>query len=387
MIYMLHSVGNTHADWALKFLSVKLYHLEKFLKQINKNKIKTFFIKDLYEFNFITPKNSIALSFDDGYLDNWVFLFPLLKRYNIKASIFVNPEFVDNRNIMRGHFNKELEVKDQDSSIGFLSWLELIEMEKSGLVDIQSHSMSHTWFYSGKVLKDFFAPYDIQKKMPHDRKYPWISWNEKPELKPFTHNSNSYFSKNIGQPILENGRSLGIKRFFLDDDIKNSMVQFTKNNTDVFCNNDWFSILKKEYDQLIKNKKSIGRFETKEETNSRYYYELADSKKILEEKLKKNIDILCWPGGAYNNESLKASEDMGYLASTISSKENGKIFDNTGKKYKRIPRLPLSGNIGVKGKSYGTSKLSNILFYKYKSDFYSKLIIKTEKITRLIINK
>ena len=67
---------------------------------------------------------------------------------------------------------------------------------------------------------------------------------------------------------------------------------------------------------------SIGRYETENESNERYWYELKTSKDILEKKLNKNISIICWPGGQYNDESLKVSEEAGYLASTISSRES-----------------------------------------------------------------
>ena len=31
------------------------------------------------------PKNSIFLNFDDGYLDNYIYAYPLLKKYGISA--------------------------------------------------------------------------------------------------------------------------------------------------------------------------------------------------------------------------------------------------------------------------------------------------------------
>ena len=384
MIYMLHSVGNTHTDWNFKFLSLKLMHLENFFKLLNINKIRSYFVSELYDFDFQTPDNSVALSFDDGYVDNWVYLFPLLKKYNIKATIFVNPEFVDKREILRDQYLSEVSVEKQDKTLGFLSWNEMIEMENSGLVDIQSHSMSHTWYYNGTDLIDFFTPQDYQSKMPRIKQYPWISWNELPDSKPFTHNSNSFFSKKIGLPILENGRSLGIKRFFLDEDIQNHMVGFVNGNNKFFNNPDWFNLLRKEYEYFIKDKKEIGKYETEVQTHERYYYELNESKKILEEKLNKTITILCWPGGAYNSASVKLSEEAGYLASTKSSRDAAPV-DNKNKKYKRIPRKPLTGNIGYKGKILGNSSLKNILYYRFSPSIYSNLLIKTEKLSRLVL--
>ena len=35
------------------------------------------------------------LTLDDGYLDNWVFVLPLLRRYGMRATVFVSSEFID----------------------------------------------------------------------------------------------------------------------------------------------------------------------------------------------------------------------------------------------------------------------------------------------------
>ncbi len=385
MIYMLHSVGNTQTNWIYKYLSIKLDHIKYFFEYLNRKKVKTHFVKDLCKNNFILPSNEICLTFDDGYLDNYVYLFPLLKKYNIKATIFVNPEFVDNREIVRAQFENEVRIEEQDKALGFLSWKEMKEMEKSGLVDIQSHSMSHTWYYTGPKLLDFFSPKEVQSKKKWNEQYPWISWNDKPEQKSFTHNSNSYFSNKIGLPILENGRSLGIKRFFMDEEIENKMVEYAKENYDLF-NGNWYSELKNKFDEVTKDK-VIGRFETQHEMEERFWYELKNSKELLEQRLNKTIDILCWPGGAYNDVSLRISEEAGYLASTISSKESNKTFDNEDKKYKRIPRKPMAGNVVYKGKLFGTSFLKNILTYKFNPTFANSLLIKSEKLFRLVLDK
>ena len=63
-------------------------------------KIKTYFVDDLYPHlkgDKKLPFNSISIQFDDGYLDSFTFAFPLLRKYKLKATIWVNPDFVDFR--------------------------------------------------------------------------------------------------------------------------------------------------------------------------------------------------------------------------------------------------------------------------------------------------
>ena len=73
------------------------------------------------------PDKPILITFDDGYLSNYLYAFPVLKKLNIKATIFV---ITDRRGKSLGtnpHF----------------SWNQAREMVDSGIIDIQSHTHSH----------------------------------------------------------------------------------------------------------------------------------------------------------------------------------------------------------------------------------------------------
>src|SRR5690606_7189850 len=35
------------------------------------------------------PRKSVLITFDDGYLDNWVYAYPLLKKYGFTAMVFL----------------------------------------------------------------------------------------------------------------------------------------------------------------------------------------------------------------------------------------------------------------------------------------------------------
>jgi len=59
-------------------------------------------------FNIISPeeilhsrklsKKSLLITFDDGYKDNYINAFPILKKYNIPSLIFLTADFIDNHN-------------------------------------------------------------------------------------------------------------------------------------------------------------------------------------------------------------------------------------------------------------------------------------------------
>ena len=76
------------------------------------------------------PEKPILINFDDGYYSNYEYVFPILKKYNVKASIFVVTDKI----------GTEIDVKR------YLNWEQCKEMQDSGLVDIFSHSKRHVFY-------------------------------------------------------------------------------------------------------------------------------------------------------------------------------------------------------------------------------------------------
>ena len=69
------------------------------------------------------PPKPVLITFDDGYIDNYTNAFPILKKYNLHATIFIIPSF---------------------TSVypGYMTWEQLKEMEANGIT-IESHTLTH----------------------------------------------------------------------------------------------------------------------------------------------------------------------------------------------------------------------------------------------------
>ena len=92
------------------------------------------FVSDYYEYindGKELPENPIMVTFDDGYLSNYEYAYPILKKLNIPATIFVVTSTVGE------------EVSGGKVNTPHFTWEQAKEMQDSGIIDIQSHSYSH----------------------------------------------------------------------------------------------------------------------------------------------------------------------------------------------------------------------------------------------------
>lgn len=67
------------------------------------------------------PHKTIAVTFDDGYKDNYIYAFPVLKKYNIPATMFI--------------ITGEVGRRDR------LNWDEIKQMRDSGIITFGSHAL------------------------------------------------------------------------------------------------------------------------------------------------------------------------------------------------------------------------------------------------------
>jgi len=124
-VLMYHAID--HNDKVTK-LSVNPESFARQMEFLHKNRYNVMtldriaaYIRDKRKF----PPKTIAITFDDGYYNNYEYAYPVLKRYNIPATIFI--------------------IVNKVGQPGYAGWREIEEMSASGIITIGSHTLSHKW--------------------------------------------------------------------------------------------------------------------------------------------------------------------------------------------------------------------------------------------------
>jgi peptidoglycan/xylan/chitin deacetylase (PgdA/CDA1 family) len=97
------------------------------LDYLARNDYRVIRLSDLVEFlegKRALPKRAVVITIDDGYASVYQTALPLLKRHGFPATVFVYTDFIGSRDA--------------------LTWPQMHELVASGLIDVQTHSKTHT---------------------------------------------------------------------------------------------------------------------------------------------------------------------------------------------------------------------------------------------------
>ncbi|MBU1727516.1 MAG: polysaccharide deacetylase family protein [Candidatus Omnitrophica bacterium] len=247
------------------------------------------------KFNNEIPKRSVLLTFDDGHLNNWDVVFPLLKEFNMKATIFVTPGTMTDK--LEGH----LDLDNTWPSFSCFSWQEAKIMQDTGLVDIQSHTLAHQVCFINSKIVDFQRP--LHNGEP---KYRWL-WTAVE-----AGNNDELW----GAPVYEYRSRMTALRYFDGIHLRKSCMDFVSSNGGVrfFDNLEWRWILNRFVNEFRIQNRVQDNYETKEEQVHQIKYSLAKSREVIKEKLNKDCFYLALPWNQGNSLTLKLIEESGYRA-------------------------------------------------------------------------
>jgi len=139
-IMMYHMISDQLANSKKSGLRVSPYMFEKHLEYFSNNGWTFIKMSEIEEYD--NSEKVVAITFDDGYLDNYTQAYPLLKKYNACATLYLVVDRHDNDWSIKKNpkHNKGILAKEKK-----LSDDQIQEMILSGVFELGGHTISHPY--------------------------------------------------------------------------------------------------------------------------------------------------------------------------------------------------------------------------------------------------
>lgn len=161
-IVMYHNISQKHNKLGkYTILDTQFEEDLKFLKERGYNTITLTQLIDYVHDGALLPEKPIIITFDDGYESFYVYAYPLLKKYQMKAVMSIVGEYTD----------KFSQIEDNNVDYSHLNWSQINEMSDGGYVEIQNHTYnlhSITKERKGCVIKKGECIDDYEKELKAD---------------------------------------------------------------------------------------------------------------------------------------------------------------------------------------------------------------------------
>jgi len=154
-ILMYHHIDSNAGRSKLSVSPESFKRQMEFLKKHNYNIVSLTTLAELLKSKASMPRKTIAVTFDDGYEDNYSNAFPVLREYDIPATIFV--------------------ATDKVGREGYVDWRQLEEMASYG-IDIGSHTLSESYLPDVKDEKKLYkeiynSRVAIKERLPEEAEF------------------------------------------------------------------------------------------------------------------------------------------------------------------------------------------------------------------------
>ncbi|MFH1231838.1 MAG: polysaccharide deacetylase family protein [Planctomycetota bacterium] len=270
----------------------------------------------------------VVLTFDDGRRGNWAIVYPLLKKYQLKAVFFIIPTWISDAGFLllpcaRGRSasgGKETDAKLPNLNDywqgkitldkiyqslreePYFRWSEVKEMSQSGVVDIQSHSLYHHLCFIDKQLIDFQHP---------------KPWGTPAYSDLWTAYGKNHPEEMWGAPVYPTAWSETVNQKYIPDfNLVKLCCDYVAQNGGVkfYQLSDW----KKRLAQVVKDYQRQHQFNDNIISNQPSNAEtikksLETARLIIEDKCQKPIKHLALPYHKGNPLIYQAAKDAGYL--------------------------------------------------------------------------
>lgn len=287
---------------------------------LQKNNYYTLTTNEFYQYIKTGSKPAekcILLTTDDGRKSLYKVIYPLLEKYQMKATAFILPYHHEHPNAMSDFIPDRLKTKKEVFECSFdgqmfCNWKEIQKMHESGLVDFQSHTLNQYRIPVSNEIVDFYHP-KYRTGFALDR------------LPIFLTNEFEYeHALDYGRPIYKNASRLaGFKGYKEDIKLYTYCTQYVQKNGGIhfFNKSKWRDEL---FDMVKKYKMNYeidAHYESEENKKETMLKTLYQSKIEIESKLSNHeVQFIAAPWGESAHLTTELSKSIGYQALFITDK-------------------------------------------------------------------
>lgn len=267
------------------------------------------------------PEKSFLLTFDDGYLDNYVYAWPIMRKYGHKGVIFAVTGRIDEahqecevqtpdaaslarrtiEDVWSGRCTQE-DLPPVDSLLYtdefgftvrrdlFMNWDEARLMEQSGVMGIAGHSARHGRVFSGPSHSGFLRPGNQTRTFT--RTEPSSVW---------------------GLPDFPCVPELASRAFLPSPALIETIMRRVPQEAGAAL--DFFSVptnLAALQTIVKESKETLGTYENQEDTAKRMRRIMEETQAALRRELGHASRSFCWPWGVFCEEARKQGQAAGF---------------------------------------------------------------------------
>ncbi|HEX8667564.1 MAG TPA: polysaccharide deacetylase family protein [Allosphingosinicella sp.] len=212
------------------------------------------------------PDGAIALHFDDGYADNWLFAAPILREAGAPATFFASLDFV-------APGGEPREATATADYRGYMNWAELRALDQEPLFDVEPHGIDH-----GRVAVSARAVNRLTRD--NWRSLAWMQWAKVPGDKHDWYLWTAPPAVPLGSAVPESEGALAAAAY------------------------------------------EDGKRETGEGYRGRVTSHLGRCASAWRERLGRDPSIFCWPENRVSAAAREVAAELGYSATTAGSGRN-----------------------------------------------------------------
>jgi peptidoglycan/xylan/chitin deacetylase (PgdA/CDA1 family) len=251
------------------------------------------------------PERAVVLTFDDGRGSLWSVGAPLLRRLRMRGIVFLIPGRMRSRPGPPAPTWDDVSARPalaarEEGDGAFLSWEEATALSGSGIFDLQSHTFGHSRIHTGPRLAGFVTPAVQRGYVAMD--VPLIEDGGR---------LLTAAEAPLGTPFLQSEpRVSEALRYREEPRFREACVaRVAEEGAAFFGRADWRQVL----ERLVPGRRAgAGTWEEPGERDRAIRHELAEAKRLIEERTGQEVIHLCYPWHVSGPTAQRLAREIGY---------------------------------------------------------------------------